>query len=250
MKTNIIFGRQPVFEALKSGIPVKEVILQIGAHGDAIDEIINVCKRKKIRVRTMDARYFSDMIGGKNNHQGAMVLLDQKEFQYVEMDVIFDRAVAAGEKPLVAILDEITDPHNLGAIIRSAECAGFHGVVIPKHRSAEVNATVVKTSAGATAYIPVVQVTNLTQALEELQERGVWIYGTSLDGDRDYDAIDARDAVGIVIGSEGKGMRKMVAEHCDFLIRIPMSGQIQSLNASVAAGIVFFDVMRQRRKGK
>ncbi len=240
---NYIFGRKPVLESLRAGENILEIIILDTATGSP--EISNILSlSKKIKVTTKNSGFFKGY--GQHNHQGVIAILQDFEFKYRDIDDIFSQAERKGEKPLIAILDEITDPHNLGAIIRSAECAGFHGVIIPKHRSAEVNATVVKTSAGSVVHIPIVQVTNLTHVFEEIQERGVWIYGTDMDTEKNYTQIDSKDAIAVVIGSEGSGLRKMIKEHCDFLIKIPMHGKIESLNASVAAGIVFFDIVRQR----
>lgn len=240
-----IFGRRAVVEALRSGSHIEEIWIAKSAHGEAIREIRSLADPLGVRLKETDGKRMDTMAAGKN-HQGILAMIRSFDFHYVELEEVLSAAEERREKPLVAILDEITDPHNLGAIIRSAECAGFHGVVIPKHRSAEINATVMKTSAGAVSHIRIAQVTNLTQAIETLKEKGLWIYGTDTNAEKMYYEIDPKDGVGIVIGSEGKGMRKAIADHCDFLIKIPMRGKLQSLNASVAAGIIFFDVIRRR----
>ncbi len=244
---NIIFGRRAVLEALRSETAIDEILILKDQRGESVSEIQKEAGARSIALREVHAKTFHDLLPDQN-HQGVMAKTAHAEFQYATPDDLFDLAAKQSEKLLVAILDEITDPHNLGAIIRSAEGAGFHGVIIPKHRSAEINATVMKTSAGAASHIRIVQVTNLSQTIDALKKRNVWIYGTAADAERNYDSIDSNDAVGIIIGSEGKGMRKLVAERCDFLVKIPMYGKLSSLNASVAAGIIFFDVARRKRK--
>ena len=165
--------------------------------------------------------------------------------EYASLEDILAAAEAKGEAPLLVICDEISDPHNLGAIIRSAECAGAHGVIVPKRRSATLNYTVDKTAAGALEYLPVARVSNLAAAMDELKDRGVWIYGTDMEGDT-WCQVDLKGALALVVGSEGKGMGRLVREHCDFILSLPLSGNIGSLNASVAAGIVMYEVSRQR----
>lgn len=243
-RKNVIFGRRALKEAMRTGIPIEEVLFQKNTQG--LSEILDDVRRKQIRLKEVSASVL-DEVTSRQNHQGIMARLKDHEFGYASMDDIFTKAVQTHEKLLIAILDEIVDPHNLGAIIRSAECAGFHGVVIPKHRSAEVNATVMKTSAGAALHIPIVQVTNLSRTINELKDKGVWIYGTSMNAEKKYFEVDVDDHIGLIIGGEGEGMRRLTEENCDFLISIPLYGQIESLNASVAAGIVFFDIQRRRR---
>ncbi len=176
-------------------------------------------------------------------HQG--VIAEAMEYEYKEVDDILDYAAKKGEKPFVVILDEITDVHNLGAIIRSAECMGAHGVIIPKRRAAQINGVVAKSSAGAIEYLPVARVTNISRTLEELKEKGLWIYGADMEGknvsDEKFDA-----PVGLVIGSEGSGIGKLIKEKCDCLVKIPMKGSINSLNASCAASVIIYEIMKQR----
>jgi 23S rRNA (guanosine2251-2'-O)-methyltransferase len=231
-------------EALRSSTEIEEIFFLKTAQG--LSELLYEAKKAKIRTKEATHQFLEEL-APRQSHQGIVARLKHLEFTYASMEDVFERANTRGEKLLVAILDEIVDPHNLGAIVRSAECAGFHGIVIPKHNSADVNATAMKTSAGAVSHIPIVQVTNLARTLKELKEQGVWIYGTSMETEKSYDDFDVKDHIGIVIGSEGEGMRRLTKENCDFLIRIPMYGSIESLNASVAAGIIFFEVRRQRR---
>jgi 23S rRNA (guanosine2251-2'-O)-methyltransferase len=181
-----------------------------------------------------------------HNHQGVIAIVPP--YNYSSVEEILELAKSKNEKPFVIICDGIEDPHNLGSIIRTAECVGAHGVIIPKRRSAAVNATVNKTSAGAVAYVKVARVTNLNDTIKELQDNGVWIYGTDMDGTDNYNEVKYDSGVGIVVGSEGFGMSRLVKENCDFLIRIPMAGKINSLNASVSASIVMYEVMNQRKK--
>ncbi|MBL7996469.1 23S rRNA (guanosine(2251)-2'-O)-methyltransferase RlmB [bacterium] len=240
---NIIFGRRAVMEAIRSNAAIEELFLQKNAVG--LSDIKNEAELFSIKTKEV-AQNVIDNLASRQNHQGVLAKLKNMEFAYAAVEDIFEKAEQRNEKALIAILDEIVDPHNLGAIIRSAECAGFHGVIIPKHNSAEVNATVMKTSAGAASHIPIVQVTNLSRAMKELKAKGVWIHGTSLNAKKNYYELDADDHIAVVIGSEGNGMRRLTEEGCDFLIKIPIFGNIESLNASVAAGIVFFDIQRQR----
>lgn len=240
---NVIFGRRAVMEAIRSSTVIEELFFQKNTQG--LSDIQKEAHIHSIKMKEVP-QSFLDAMSARQNHQGVLAKLKNIEFIYASIDDLFDRAKEKNEKLLVAILDEIVDPHNLGAIIRSAECAGFHGVIISKHNSAEVNATVMKTSAGAASHIPVVQVTNLVRAIKELKDKGVWIYGASMRGTKKYCEMDTSDHMGMVIGSEGEGMRRLTEESCDFLITIPLYGKIESLNASVAAGIVFFDIQRQR----
>ncbi len=179
------------------------------------------------------------------NHQGVIAIVPP--YEYADVDDILDAAKKKNEDPFIIILDEIEDPHNLGSIIRTAECAGAHGIIIPKRRSALVNSTVVKTSAGATSYMKVARVNNLNETIEYLKEHNVWVYGTDMLGSSYYDEQDYKGGVAIVVGSEGEGMGRLIKEKCDFLIKIPMKGKINSLNASVSAAIVMYEVMKQRR---
>ena len=178
-------------------------------------------------------------------HQGVIALAAVR--QYVSVDALLDRAAAKGEPPLLVICDEISDPHNLGAILRTAECAGAHGLIIPKRRSAGLTAVVAKTSAGAVAHLPVARVPNIPSVLKELKKRGIWVFGTAADGGTSLYDADLKGPAAIVIGSEGSGMTRLTAETCDFLVSIPMRGKLNSLNASAAAAILLYEAVRQRR---
>jgi 23S rRNA (guanosine2251-2'-O)-methyltransferase len=241
----IIAGRKPVIEALRSDREVERVVILQGTGGNVIEEIRKAARSRGVAVVEMEKQEFRSIEAGALT-QGVIAVVPERT-RTVGVQEIIDRARKAGEKPFLLILDEIEDPHNLGALIRTAEGAGVHGVIIPKHRSAPLTATVVKASAGATEHMPVAEVTNVVQTIEWLKsECGVWIVGLALEGDRDFTAADYADAVAVVVGNEGKGIRRLVREHCDFLVRIPMRGKVGSLNASVSGGIVLYEAVRQR----
>ncbi len=243
MKKPSLYGRKPVLEALRAGRPLSEVWTTA-----FVEEIETLAAQVGVRVTRVTKDRIHSLLPDAN-HQGVAAFEETPSIRKWDVEEILEMAKQKGEKPLLVLLDGITDPHNLGAIIRCAECAGFHGVILPKHGSAEVNSTVVKTSAGATHFIPVATVTNLVHAIEFLKEAGCWIYGADESAEKDFQGTDSTDAIALVIGSEGKGMRKGVVEHCDFLIRIPVFGRISSLNASVAAGIMMYEIAMRRRKG-
>lgn len=244
---NLIYGRRPVEEALRSGAEITAVIFQEHVRGENVQEIRALAERRKVPVRIQPANYF-DKLFPDLNHQGVMAELVSREFQYAEPEEMLELAARRNEKPALGILDQITDPHNLGAIIRSAVAAGLHGLIIPKHHSAEVTATVMKTSAGAALFCKIAVVTNIVHTMDWLKKQDLWIYGTSLASVKSLYETDLTGGTAMVIGSEGKGMRRLVEEHCDFLVSIPMHGPVQSLNASVAAGIMFFELRRQRNR--
>lgn len=237
----LIIGRNPVTEALKAGKPIDTLYVNKDG-GGSISHIIEMAKKRDIVVKEVNAEKLSNMSGGAA-HQG--VIATGACAEYSSIADILERARSKGEEPFIIICDEIEDPHNLGAIIRTAESAGAHGVIIPKRRSASLNFTVFKTSAGAASWLPVARVANIPAAIDELKQNGVWIYGTDASGES-YDKVDLSGAVGLVIGSEGFGMGRLVAKKCDFMLSLPMKGKITSLNASVAAGIFMYEVVRQR----
>ena len=240
---NLIKGRQPVLEALRADLPLETLFVVFGGRGSGIQEIRLLARRRGIPVKEIDRKRFQQICPDENA-QGVVAIAGAK--QYVEVEDLLRIAEGKGEKPFLLILDEIEDPHNLGALIRTGDCAGVHGVVLPRHHSASLNETVAKTSAGASLHVPASRVTNLATTLEELRARGIWIVGTDMLATRSYDDIDYRDPVAIVIGNEGKGIRRLVKEKCDFLVKIPLFGKIGSLNASVAGGLVLFEVVRSR----
>ena len=220
----------------------------VGKYGSGksflLQTIRNYVMAKNFVVVDADRRKL-DAMSRTHSHQGVIVLAAVRE--YVSVQSILDAAAAKGEPPLLVVCDEISDPHNLGAILRTAECAGAHGLIIPKRRSAGLTAIVGKTSAGAVSYLPVARVANLTSVLKDLKKQGVWIFGTAAGASTDLYSADLKGPAAIVIGSEGDGMSRLVAENCDFLVSIPMKGHISSLNASAAAAILLYEAVRQRR---
>ena len=238
----LIVGRNPVIEALKAEKPIDTLYVNKDG-GGSLSHIIDMAKRLDIVVKEVTAEKFNHMTGGAS-HQGVVAVGACAE--YSSIDEILAIARSKGEDPFIIICDEIEDPHNLGAIIRTAESAGAHGIIIPKRRSASLNYTVFKTSAGAASWLPVARVANIPAALDELKQNGVWIYGTDASGE-EYNKVNLKGPIGLVIGSEGFGMGRLVAKKCDFMLSLPMKGKITSLNASVAAGIFMYEVVRQRQ---
>lgn len=239
---NIIIGRNPVLEALKSG----EIIdtLYISSMGGVIAHIVALAKEKNITVKNVSDKKLSSMCDNKS-HQGVIATIGSAE--YVSIEDILEVSKKKGTQPFIVICDEIEDPHNLGAIIRTCETAGVDGIIIPKRRSATLNATVRKTSAGAVSYVPVARVSNLASAIDTLKQNNVWIYGTDATG-QNYTDVDLTGGIALVIGSEGFGMGKLIKDKCDFLLSLPMFGKVNSLNASVAGGIFIYEALRQRVK--
>ena len=237
---NLLVGRNPIREALSSGRPMEKLLVMKGDLSGSAREIVRMAREAGVVVQEVDKVRLDQVYP---NHQGVLAYVSSAEYSTV--DEIFALAEERNEPPFIIILDGVTDPHNLGAIIRSAECAGAHGVIIPERRSAGLNPACVKTAAGATEYMKVARVQNLARTLEELRERGVWLYASDMDGENVYTA-DLSGAVGLVIGSEGEGISRLVLEKCDKVLSIPMFGHINSLNASVAAGIMLFQVAKIR----
>jgi 23S rRNA (guanosine2251-2'-O)-methyltransferase len=240
---NLIVGRQPVLEALKSKQPIEKIIILHGTRGSHIEQARQLARKLAIPVKETDKERFAEL-EGDTPAQGIIAII--ASYRYAEVEQILAAARKKNEPPFILILDEIEDPHNLGALIRTAECAGMHGVIIPLHHAASVNSTVMKTSAGATAHIPVAQVTNIAQTLDEFKKSEIWIVGTDMESKKLYYEHDYRGALAIVIGNEGKGIRRLVKEKCDFLVKIPMHGMIESLNASVAGALVIFEAAKAR----
>lgn len=238
-------GRNAVRELLNSDKDINKIFIQKGDRHGSILEIIAKAKEKKILINEVD-KFKLDQMAQSDNHQGVIAMVPPYEYSTVED--ILEYAKSKNEDPFILILDEIEDPHNLGSIIRTAECCGVHGIIIPKRRACPVNSTVNKTSVGAAQYVRVARVNNLNDTIRELKENDVWIYGTDMNGAVDYNKQDYKGGVGLVIGNEGSGMGKLVRENCDILVKIPMKGKINSLNASVSAGIVMYEVMNQKNK--
>ncbi len=239
----IIEGRNAVIEALRTGTAIDKIYIAKGETDKTLGHIASRARDAGIVVVDADRRKLDGM-SRTHAHQGVIALAAVRE--YVTVDSILDAAAEKGEAPLLVVCDEISDPHNLGAILRTAECAGAHGVVIPKRRSAGLTAIVAKTSAGAVSYMPVARVPNIPALLKELKKRGVWVFGTAADGGTGLYDADLKGPAAIVIGSEGSGMTRLAAESCDFLVSIPMKGRISSLNASAAAAILLYEAVRQR----
>ena len=239
----IIEGRNAVIEALRLGTPIDKIYLMKGDTDKTLGHIASKARAAGIVVVDADKRKL-DAMSRTHSHQGVIALGAVRE--YVTVETILEAAAAKGEKPLVVVCDEISDPHKLGAILRTAECAGAHGVIIPKRRSAGLTAIVAKTSAGAVSYVPVARVANVAATLNDLKKQGLWVFGTAADGTTSLYDADLKGGAAIVIGSEGDGMSRLVAETCDFLVSIPMKGRISSLNASAAAAILLYEAVRQR----
>lgn len=241
----MILGRNPVIEALKADKLIDTVFVNPEATG-SITLICKMAKERGIPVKQVNEVKLNNMSKGAS-HQGVIAMGACAE--YVTVEDILQKARDKGEEPFIIICDEIEDPHNLGAIIRTAEAAGADGIIIPKRRSASLNYTVFKTSAGAASWLPVARVSNLASTIDYLKEQGVWIYGTDGAGES-YDKVELNGAIGLIVGSEGFGMGRLIKEKCDFLISLPMYGKVTSLNASVAAGIFMYEAVRQRKLGK
>nr|WP_325182861.1 23S rRNA (guanosine(2251)-2'-O)-methyltransferase RlmB [uncultured Oscillibacter sp.] len=239
----VIEGRNAVIEALRAGTAIDKIYLQKGETDKTLGHIASKARAAGAVVVEADRRKL-DAMSRTHAHQGVIALSAVREYATVED--ILQTAEARGEAPLLVVCDELSDPHNLGAVIRTAECAGAHGVIIPKRRSAGLTAVVAKTSAGAVAHVPVARVPNLPALLDDLKKRGIWVFGTAADGPTALYDADLKGPAAIVIGSEGSGMGRLVAERCDFLVSIPMRGKLNSLNASAAAAILLYEAVRQR----
>ncbi|MBQ5744274.1 MAG: 23S rRNA (guanosine(2251)-2'-O)-methyltransferase RlmB [Ruminococcus sp.] len=242
-KPDVIAGRNPVSEAILSGRPIDKILVARGEKTGAVVGILAKAREKQIPVKEAD-RVKLDFLSGSAPHQGIIALAAAKEYSSVEDILAY--AAEKGEPPFLIVLDELEDPHNLGAIIRTAECVGAHGVIIPKRRSVGLSYTVGKASAGAVEYMRVARVTNIANLLDDLKKQGVWIYGADMNG-TDYTQCDMSGACALVIGNEGKGMARLVREKCDVIVSLPMKGHINSLNASVAAGILMYHALQGRR---
>lgn len=243
---NQLEGRNAVLEALRSGRDMEKLLVQKGNVEGTIRRIVAQAKEKGVVIQET-SRQKLDELSQTKNHQGVIALVSAHN--YAELEDILAAAREKGEEPFLLLLDGITDPHNLGAILRTAECAGVHGVVIPKRRSVGLNATVGKTSAGAVEYVPVARVTNIVKTMEYLKKEGLWIACADMAGLDHFDT-DMRGPIALVVGSEGEGVSRLVRENCDFTAAIPMYGRISSLNASVAAALLMYEVVRQRNFGK
>lgn len=238
-----ISGKNAVLEALKAGRDINKIWLAEGTGKAQTLAVQEAAKEKGVLVQSAPRKKLDDL-SGNQKHQG--IVASVAAYSYAEMEDLFAKAERAGEDPFFLILDEIEDPHNLGSILRTADAAGVHGVIIPKRRSVSLTQTVAKTSTGAIEHIPVARVTNLVRTMKELKDRGVWIAGTDASANEDYRQMQADMPLALVIGSEGKGISRLVKETCDFLVEIPMKGHVTSLNASVAASLLIYEVYRSR----
>ncbi|AKR33167.1 MULTISPECIES: 23S rRNA (guanosine(2251)-2'-O)-methyltransferase RlmB [Bacillus] len=244
MTSEYIIGRNPVIEALRSGRDINKIWIAEGAAKGQVQIVLALAKENKIILQHAPKKKLDQLVEG--NHQG--VIAQVAAYQYAELEDLFKVAEKRNEDPFFLILDEIEDPHNLGSIMRTADATGAHGIIIPKRRAVGLTASVAKASTGAIEYIPVARVTNLSRTIDELKERGLWIAGTDAKGKTDYRNLDSTMPIGLVIGSEGKGMSRIIGEKCDFLITLPMVGKVTSLNASVAASLLMYEVYRKRHE--
>ncbi len=242
MSQDYIVGKNPVIEALKSGRDINKILVAEGSQRGTMQQITQLAKEANVLVQFVPKKKIDQIT--EQNHQGVLAYV--AAYQYAEIDDLFTIAEKRNEPPFLLLLDEIEDPHNLGSIMRTADAVGAHGIIIPKRRAVGLTATVAKASTGAIEYIPVVRVTNMARTMEELKERGIWIAGTDALGSQDYRELDGMLPLGLVIGSEGKGIGRLIKDKCDFLIRLPMAGKVTSLNASVAASLLMYEVYRKR----
>lgn len=242
-KNEMIEGRNAVLEALRAGRALDKVYIARGETDKALAHIAGLARERGVSVSDCDRRKL-DAMSVTKAHQGVIAVCAVRE--YASLDDILALAESRGKAPFVVVCDEISDPHNLGAIIRSAECVGAHGVVIPRRRSAGLTAVVGKTSAGAAEHLPVARVANISAALQELKDRGLWVYGAAAEGSSPMWETDLTGPLALVIGSEGEGLGRLVRERCDFLVSIPLRGKVGSLNASTAAAVLMYEVLRQK----
>ncbi len=246
--SDIIWGIHPVQEALRSGAAIDRIYIGDGRKGAGIHEIVREAKTQGIEVRFEPYERLAKRAQGNASHQGVVAL--SVTFEYASLEKLLAASKERGEPPFFIVLDQIQDPHNFGAILRSAECAGAHGVIIAKRKAAEVTPIVVKAAAGATAYLPVCRVTNIAETLEELKQHGVWVIGSSDQAMQAFTDADFTGAIALVIGNEGEGIRRLVADRCDLMVSIPLYGRVSSLNASVASALLAFEVRQQRNRRK
>jgi 23S rRNA (guanosine2251-2'-O)-methyltransferase len=240
----MIAGKNPVLEALRSGREINKIWISEGVKKTGINEVLDLARERGVLVQFVPKKKIDQLTSA--NHQG--IVASVAAYKYAELVELFQRAEEKNEDPFFMILDELEDPHNLGSILRTADAVGVHGVIIPKRRAVGLTAVVAKASTGAIEHVPVCRVNNLSQTIEELKSRGVWIAGTDAKGSVDYRKMDATLPLAIIIGSEGKGMSRILKEKCDFLYHLPMVGHVTSLNASVAAALLMYEVYRKRHE--
>lgn len=243
LSEDILLGRNAVREAIKSGRSINRILIAEGSHGGSISEIINLSKERHLVLQSISTDKLDTLCGGQR-HQG--IAAYAAPVDYVELDDILNLAKDRGEDPFLILLDELEDPHNLGAILRTADAVGAHGILIPKHRSCPLSSVVAKTSAGAVEYVPVARIGNVAQTLEGLKKQGLWVAGADMDGTENYYEANLTGPIVLVIGSEGHGVSRLTKEACDFIVKIPMRGKVNSLNASNAAAILAYEILKQR----
>jgi 23S rRNA (guanosine2251-2'-O)-methyltransferase len=237
----IIPGRRPVLEALRAGRPIRKILLARTAHGSLIRELTHEARRRGVAVQSVDPRRLEELSAA--SHHGVVALAAARST--VQVEAILAAAAARGEAPFVLVLDGVEDPHNLGALIRTADAAGVHGVIIPRHRAAGLTPAVARASAGAVEHVPVAVAPNLVRVLEDLKAAGLWVAGADPDAPQPYTGARLTPPLAVVMGGEGRGLSRLVREHCDLLVRLPMRGKVASLNVAVAAGVLLFEVVRQ-----
>lgn len=242
MKEEMIIGKNPVLEAIRSGRTIHKILLSDAINKRVEQDMMKQAKKNKVIVQKVPRKRLDQLTDG--SHQGVLAYVSN--YSYFTIDDILQNAANRQEIPFIMILDELEDPHNLGAILRTADAAGAHGIIIPKRRSALLTQTVAKASAGAIEHIPVARVTNIGRAIDYLKEKHIWVVGTDETGEKDYRTLDGQTAIALVIGNEGNGMTRLVKEKCDWLIQLPMQGNIPSLNASVAASLLMYEIFRKR----
>ena len=243
MSEEIIVGRNSVTEALRSGRSINKLLVQDGIKGGSIGEIVNLAKEQRLLVEFVKIEKLNQMSQGLR-HQGVIAL--GAPVRFYELEEVLEKAKEKGQEPFLLLLDELQDPQNVGALIRTADAAGVHGILMPQRRSCPLNAVVAKISAGAVEYVPTVKIGNITQTINELKTKGFWIVGADMDGDVNYFQGNLTGPIVLVIGAEGKGLGRLVKENCDLLVKIPMGGGVSSLNASAAGAILLYEVVRQR----
>ncbi|WP_112179240.1 MULTISPECIES: 23S rRNA (guanosine(2251)-2'-O)-methyltransferase RlmB [Paraliobacillus] len=242
MSEEWIVGKNPVVEALRSGRSINKIMVSDHLNSQATQKLQALAKQSGIVLQKVPKQKIDQLVDG--NHQG--VVASVAAYSYASLDDIFQLAEEKEEDPFFILLDEIEDPHNLGSVLRTADATGAHGIIIPKRRAVGLTAIVAKTSAGAIEYVPVVRVTNMAQTIEELKSRNVWVVGTEAEGTEDYRALEGTMPIALVIGNEGKGMSRLVKEKCDWTVRLAMQGKVSSLNASVAASLLMYEIYRKR----
>lgn len=241
---SMIVGRHPVLEALKSEKSIEKILVLFGTRGGSVNEILKLARNKHVKVVEINKQKFREITKDQLT-QGIAAFISERK--YFEIDDVIEQALNKNEKPIILILDNIQDPHNAGALIRTAECMGVHGIIVPKDNSASLNNVAAKASAGAIEHMKICKVTNLARTIDELKEKGIWIVGTSSNAEKTIEQIDVNVPLALILGNEGEGMRRLTSAKCDFLVKIPLYGKIESLNVSVAGGILMWEIKKRRR---